>query len=205
MESLISLIPVELAEPGDRFIPCPKTLGWTRATFLDPGSSLYNVEHDHLNSAEIGFLWTNAENFKRGKRIVGTAEIATPPPSLPKWAKARWYQQLKEWFGDKDLDFVVTLYAPYFAGVDEIEQCSGAEHELYHCGQAFDGFGCPKFRKDGRPTFAIRGHDVEEFVGIYRRYGFEAGAGESKALVDIARSTSEITRKNFAGMCGTCQ
>jgi hypothetical protein len=201
---LLSLIPVELAEPGDRFIPCPRTLEWLRETFLNQDSPLYNVEHDHLNSANIGVLWTNAENSRHGKRIVGTAELATPPPSLPKWAKARWVQQLREWFGD-DLDFIITLYAPYFAGADELTQYSGPEHELYHCGQKLDEFGFPKFRRDGRPVFSIRGHDVEEFVGIMKRYGPTAGAGDSLTFAMAAQMTPEITRKDFAGMCGTCQ
>lgn len=203
--SLVSLIPVELAEPGDKFIPCPKTLAWVRATFLNPDAPLYNVEHDHLNSADIGVLWTNAPNSRHGKRIVGTAELATPPPSLQKWAKARWSQQVAEWFGDVDLDFIITLYAPYFAGADEITCYSGPEHELFHCGQKLDEFGFPKFRKDGRPVFSIRGHDVEEFVGIMKRYGPTAGAGDTLAFTMASRIAPEIMRKDFAGMCGTCQ
>lgn len=205
-ESLKSLIPVELAESGGSFVPCPKTLEWLRGTFLNEDSPLYNVEHDHLNSAAIGVLWTNAHNSRHGKQIVGTAEIAKPPASLSKWAKARWEHQMAQWFGDAALDFVITLYAPYFAGVDELEQYSGAEHELYHCGQALDQFGLPKFsRTTGKPVFAIRGHDVEEFVGIMKRYGATAGAGESLAFAIASRITPEITRKDFAGMCGTCK
>ncbi len=204
--SIVPLIPVELAEPGDKFIPCPKTSDWLRETFLNKNSPLYNVEHDHLNSAEIGVLWTNAYNSRHMKQIVGTAELAKPPASLSKWAKARWEYQMLQWFGDKVLDFVITLYAPYFAGVDEVEQCSGTEHELYHCGQALDGFGLPKFsRTTGKPIFGIRGHDVEEFVGIMKRYGPTAGAGDSLAFAMVSRIDPEITRKDFAGMCGTCK
>lgn len=205
-ESLASLIPPVLAEPGGQFIPCPKTLGWIRETFLDADSLLYNVEHDHLNSADIGILWTNAENSRQMKRVVGTAETGNPPNSLSgKWAKARWLQQTQEWFGQDGPDFIITLSAPYFAGATDIEQCAIIEHELYHCGQKMDAFGCPKFTKAGKPVFGIRGHDVEEFVGVMRRYGVSGGAGESKAFVDAALKEPEIAHASIAGMCGTCR
>nr|WP_271894430.1 putative metallopeptidase [Phyllobacterium sp. IY22] len=46
------------------------------------------------------------------------------------------------------------------------------EHELYHAGQDRDSFGAPKFRKStGLPVFILRGHDIEEFIGVVRRYG----------------------------------
>ena len=203
---LASLIPASLAEPGDAFIPCPRTIEWLRETFLNQDSVLYNVEHDHLNSAQIGVLWTNAYNSRHGKQIVGTAELAKPPGSLGKWAKARWEYQIKQWFGDTVLDFIITLYAPYFSAIEEINQCASAEHELYHCGQQKGGFGLPKFsRTTGKPLFTIRGHDAEEFVGIYRRYGYEAGAGDSIALVEAARAKPEIGAAQIAGMCGTCK
>jgi hypothetical protein len=204
--TLSALIPANLVIPGDQFVPCPKTLQWIRDTFLNEDSPLYNVEHDHLNSAQIGVLWTNAYNSRHGKQIVGTAELAKPPASLSKWAKARWEHQMKQWFGDVALDFVITLYAPYFAAIEELNQCASAEHELYHCGQQKDGFGLPKFnRTTGKPLFTIRGHDAEEFVGIYRRYGYQAGAGDSVALVEAAMGKPEIGAAQMALMCGTCK
>lgn len=205
IEPLSSLIPKELTEVGEEFRPCVEAVDWIRDTFLSPESKLYNVEHDHLNSAEMGFLWTNAPNSRHGKRIVGTAELATPPPSLSKWGKARWIWQMKQWFGDHELDFLITLFAPYFAGVEVVEQCSGCEHEVFHCGHKPDALGFPAFSKDGRPKFGIRGHDVEEFTGIMKRYGPTAGAGDSLAFVMATRIEPEITLKDFAGMCGTCQ
>lgn len=207
MSSLLStLIPIELAEPGGQFIPCPKTLEWVRGTFLDPDSPLYNVEHDHLNSAEIGVLWTNAPNSRHMREIVGTAELAKPPSSLSKWAKARFEFQKEQWFHPLNVDFIITLYAPYFAGAAEIEQYAICEHELYHCGQKRDMFGLPKFgQKSGKPIFGIRGHDVEEFVGIMRRYGPAGSAGDSKAFIEAASKEPEIGYAQIAGMCGTCR
>jgi hypothetical protein len=204
-QTLSSLIPVELAEPGERFIPCPKTLKWIRNTFLDHDSPLYNVEHDHLNSAEIGILWTNVPNSRHMRPIVGQAELCAPPGSLNKWAKARWWAQVEEWFGRTDLDFILTFYAPYFVGAPEIHGLTVPDHELYHCGHNQDEFGFPKFRKDGRPVFGIRGHDIEEFVGIYRRYGIEAGAGDSKVLAQVVKGEPEIAPASVAALCGVCR
>lgn len=203
---LSSLIPVELAEPGGQFIPCPKTLEWIRETFLNQDSPLYNVEHDHLNSASIGVLWTNVPNSRHMRSIVATAELCLPPNSLGKWAKARWLHQVEQWFGSSDLDFIITLFAPYFAGALPIEQFATCDHELYHCGQKRDGFGLPMFKKKtGKPVFAMRGHEVEEFVGIMRRYGPSGGAGESKAFIEAALKEPEIASANIARMCGTCR
>lgn len=203
---LSNLIPVELAEPGDKFIPCPKTLTWLRETFLHPDSALYNVEHDHLNSAEIGVLWTNAPNTRHMCTIVASAELAKPPTSLGKWAKAKWLYQLEQWFGTTALDFIITFFAPFFVGTDEIQHFAVPDHELYHCGQQRDSFGLPKFsKKTGKPIFGLRGHDFEDFTGIYRRYGLQAGAGESAALLDLAGREPEIGMAQIAGMCGTCR
>lgn len=204
--SLASLIPVALAEPGGQFIPCQKTLEWIRETFLNQDSPLYNVEHDHLNSAAIGVLWTNAPNSRHMRTIVATAELAKPPSSLSKWAKARYEYQTEQWFHPLSLDFIITLYAPYFAGATEVEQCAVAEHELYHCGQKKDLFGLPMFsKKSGKPTYGIRGHDVEEFVGIMRRYGPSGGAGDSRAFIEAALKEPEIGYAQISGMCGTCK
>lgn len=204
--SIQSLIPVELADVGGAFIPCPKTAAWLRDTFLVQDSPLYNVEHDHLNSAQIGVLWTNVPNARHMRTIVATAELALPPHSLGKWAKARWAYQTEQWFHPIEADFIITLYAPYFAGASEIEQFAVCDHELYHCGQQRDIFGLPKFKKKtGKPVFGLRGHDVEEFVGIMRRYGPSGAARESRAFVDAALRKPEIGNAQIAGMCGTCR
>ncbi|MQV21573.1 hypothetical protein GHK65_14775 [Sinorhizobium meliloti] len=39
-------------------------------------------------------------------------------------------------------------------------------------------------RASGAPVFTIRGHNVEEFVGVVRRYG--ANAAGVRAIVDAA-------------------
>jgi len=100
------------------------------------------------------------------------------------------------------VDFLLTFDAVYCAQASDVEWCALVEHELYHCAQETDGFGQPKFTKDGLPKFAMKGHDVEEFVGVVRRYG--AVSPEVQALVEAAKKAPEIAAVHVAQMCGTC-
>lgn len=195
------LPPPDLDLVGD-FRPAPGVEEWVRSTFLEPDAPLHNPAHSHLSTATTGFVWTTEEAKRRGKRIVGQAEI--PNPRGNPWSKARQEHQLRQWF-KRPLDFLVTLDAQYAAEADDLAWCALVEHELYHCGQAIDEFGSPKFRQsDGRPIWCIRGHDVEEFVGVVERYGADAGAGDTAALVKAGKRKPTIGQAKVAGACGTC-
>jgi hypothetical protein len=196
--------PRELLVPSavDRFVPAPELVAWARATFVDRDGVLRNVDHAHLASATIGALWTDAPNSRGMRAVVGTAEI--PVFRGSKWVKARQVAQMIAWFGSLP-DFVLTFSAEYASGAEDATFCSLVEHELYHCGQATDEFGSPKFRKnDGKPVFTIRGHDVEEFVGIVRRYGAARGAGDTAALVEAGKKKPEVAQASIDWACGTC-
>ena len=172
-------------------------------TFIASGAPLENEVHRHLQSATIGFLWSGMGNSRHGNVVVGQAELM-PPPVMGRWAKARALQQLVEWFGDVP-DFLITLDARYADQCSDATFCSLVEHELGHCGQAKDKYGMPAFTKDGRPKLAIRGHDLEEFVSIDRRYGVGAAAGATRALVEAAKETPLIGRASISQACGTCR
>jgi hypothetical protein len=60
----------------------------------------------------------------------------------------------------------------------------------------------PKFNKAGKPVFAMRGHDVSEFVGVVRRYG--PTASHIDALVEAATSKPLIAQARIARACGAC-
>lgn len=171
-------------------------------TFIVEEAPLLNDEHAHLRFADIGFLWTNVSNGRYGKRIVGQCEPGEPR-AMGKWAKARAEMQINDWFGTIP-DFIITLDAIYATQCGDAEFMALVEHELLHAGQERDEFGSPKFRKSGAPAFAMRGHDVEEFVSIVRRYGVGAAAGETFALVEAAKNAPSIGAVSIAQACGTC-
>lgn len=186
---------------GLDFAPSEELAEWARAVFLEPDGPLFNEDHAHLDSATIGFAWAGQENSRNGRRILGLTELM-PPQGMGRWQKARAAQQMADWFGDVP-DFLITIDA-VAGGFDDASFCALVEHELYHCAQQRDAFGMPKFNRDsGEPMWAVRGHDVEEFVGVVSRYGTEATgttefvkAGSRKAVVAVA---------DLSIACGTCQ
>ena len=197
--------PSELVEISGRdiFMPAPDLMEWINAAYLDEDGMLFTFDHDHLREAEVACLWTNAENSRHARCIVGQAEIPPGPPRGGKWALARVKFQLEEWFGYQP-DFLITIDALYAAGVDNADFCSLVDHELYHCAQDTDEFGMPKFNKTtGLPSYCIRGHDVEEFVGVVRRFGIGTVA-DGPEFVIAAAAKPEIAPAKLAHACGTC-
>ncbi|WP_313522550.1 putative metallopeptidase [Shinella sp.] len=187
---------------GSHFTPALDLTEWVQVTFLDEASPVANPEHAHLVDAHIGCLWAAVENTRKGKRVIGQCETGTPQGAMGKWAKARVEQQITEWFGSVP-DFIITLDANYCAACGDAEFMALVEHELYHAAQDVDSFGAPKFNSQtGRPVFTIRGHDVEQFIGVVRRYG--ADAAGVRELVDAANRPPEVARAHIEHACGTC-
>lgn len=192
--------PADAIEPlPEIFIPASDLAAWIRATFIDDSGPLYNPDHAHLGAALIGCLWTNVPNTRKMKGIAAQAEM--PRAQGDAWTRARQEHWMREWFGDEP-DFVITVDAPLAAVLTDVQFCALVEHELYHCAQATDGDGLPKFTKDGNPVFAMKGHDVEEFVGVVRRYG-AVGAGIAE-LVEAANAGPTISTAHASWACGTC-
>lgn len=133
------------------------------------------------------------------RHVIGTAEDPSPTGGS-KWRNARSEIQLRSWFGTVP-DFLITLYAPFLSQADNRTFCSVVEHELYHCTQRLDEYGSPKFKQDGSPVFGIRGHDVEEFIGVAVRYGMTADLAK---LFDAVKLTKQVSDSTIEGVCGTC-
>jgi putative metallopeptidase len=190
--------PADLALTGE-FRPAPDVTAWLMRALIDPEATMANEDHAHLRSATFGVLWTNVSNSRQMRRIIGTAE--QPIFRGTKWSKARQEQQIEEWFGDLP-DFLITFDADWASQASDVEWCAVAEHELYHCAQDRDLYGMPKFRQDGSPSFAMRGHDVEEFVGIVRRYG--AVSSEVRAMVEAAQQNPAVADFDVRRSCGAC-
>lgn len=184
------------------FEPAKELGEWVKSVIITEGGALFNPDHVHLAEAAIGWLWTNTDNSKKGRRVIGQAE--EPVFRCGKWQKARQELQVMNWFGDIP-DFIITLDANYCFDCSDSELLSLIEHELYHCAQATDEFGAPRFNRDtGMPVFCLRGHDVEEFIGVVRRYGVGCQNGQLAQLVNAANRAPEVTRASISAACGTC-
>lgn len=196
------LPPEELIEDivNDLFVPDDDLRSWIIDTFIAETGHLANPDHAHLRDAFLGALWTNCDNSRNMRSVIGQAELM-PPMAMGKWQRARATQQVVEWFGELP-DFLLTFSAPAAATMDDASFCALIEHELYHCAQKLDRYGMPAFDKEGQPVFAIRGHDVEEFVGVVARYGAQA-AGVTE-MVEAAKRGPLVGMASIAGACGTC-
>jgi hypothetical protein len=193
---------LDINEGLNRFLPAPSFNLFLEQTILDEDHFLFNEEHLHLAKATIGFLWTNAPNTRQMKRIVGTAEM--PLFRGNRWQKARQEQQLEQWFGLQP-DFLITFDATFWAESNAAERLCVFEHELYHCAQARDAWGLPRFsRRTGKPIFAMRGHDIENFVGVIRRYGAKASGQDTVDFVNAAMQEPLIMEAGISALCGTC-
>lgn len=186
----------ELAREG--FAPDKSLEAWIRHHFIREGGTLSNPDHAHLEYAHIGVLWTNVPNRHQQRWIAGTAEC--PQTQGNAWKRGRGDYQLRQWFSTEP-DFLITLYAPLLAKLGDRDFCMVIEHELYHCAQDTTRDGSPRFHRDGRPMFAIRGHDVEEFIGVVRRYG---ARGDALAFTQAARRKPTVRDPELALACGTC-
>lgn len=110
--------------------------------------------------------------------------------------------QVRRWRGAVP-DSIVTIDALYAAECGDAEICALVEHELYHCAQNRDAFGAPRFTRYGLPIWTMRGHDVEEFVGVVRRYGSDAAG--LRNLIEAAACQPQIGRAAVAHLCGSCR
>jgi hypothetical protein len=194
--------PAEIvADMMPRFEPAPELEHWARVNFISEFSPINNPDHEHLQQASLGFLWTNVENNRQMRQVLGQCELM-PPQAMGKWQRARAKLQIEQWFG-RELDFLITISTTAGMLRDDVSFMALVEHELYHAGQDRDAYGQPKFsRETGAPVFAIRGHDVEEFVGVVRRYGAQAAGVEE--LVRAANKGATVAEGNIARACGTC-
>ncbi len=185
----------------DCFKPAPEVLDWIGREILSEDGRIHNPDHAHLIDADLEILWAPAGFAKQMRKVIGQAEEVMIRAGG--WQKMRQEEQFVGWFG-RVPTFVITLDASYCAQCSDAEWCALVEHELYHLAQKNDEFGAPAFTKEGRPKIGIRGHDVEEFVGVVRRYGVGDPNGAIGQLARAARNQPEINLASIAGACGTC-
>ncbi|WP_027921506.1 putative metallopeptidase [Pseudomonas sp. URMO17WK12:I12] len=187
-----------LSDFGIRLTPAPEVWEWLSSEILADTGSIHNEDHAHLIDADVRFMWASSHFEKQGRTVLGqTEQVAFRAGG---WQKARMEQQMFDWFGDVPA-FIITLAADYCDTCSDTDFCALVEHELYHIAQATDKYGQPAFTEEGSPKLKMRGHDVEEFVGVVRRYGASA---DVQALVDAANRPAEVGTLNISRACGTC-
>lgn len=189
----------------EAFVAAPELEGWIRATFLNSEHRLFNADHAHLADADIGCLWTNAEEKQKGLVVAATAEM--PSVLGARWCKAKARVQITDWFGERATqsglpDFILTFDSVIAAATPNIEWCARVDHELYHCGQLTDEEGEPRYGFGGAPLFAIKAHDVEAWVGVAERFG--PVERNVRRLVEACKREPLIARADVQFACGTC-
>lgn len=185
--------------PYTQIIPSSEISEWVNQNILSEEGRIHNPDHIHLLDADVAFMWASGAFEKKGCYVLGQCEQVMLRAGG--WQKARMEQQMHEWFG-RIPKFIITLAADYCVQCNDVEFCALVEHELYHIAQATDDYGAPKFNKEtGMPVLKLRGHDVEEFVGVVRRYGASKDVQE---MVDAANRPAEVAHIDVARACGTC-
>lgn len=183
------------------FMPAPEVRDWLLATFVEEGAPLHNADHAHLLTADLEVLWAAGGFAKQGRIVVGTAEQVAFRAGG--WQKERQEFQMLQWFG-RIPKFLITLDGAYAREAADAEFCALVEHEMYHIAHKLDDAGQPAFDREGNPKLEIRGHDVEEFVGVVARYGVGHPEGKLAQLVAAANSGPSVKPLRIAQACGTC-
>lgn len=184
--------------PYTNLAPAPEVLAWVEEAVLADDGPLHNPDHSHLIDADLEFLWASQAFAKQGRTVIGQCEEVAFRAGG--WQKARQEQQFREWFG-RTPKFVITLAADYCAQCSDAEFCALVEHELFHIAHLSDKHGSPAFGQDGLPKLGLRGHDVEEFIGVVARYG---PSREVAQMIEAAKGAPQVGAANIAHACGTC-
>ncbi|KNX82069.1 putative metallopeptidase, partial [Acinetobacter baumannii] len=117
------------------------------------------------------------------------------------WRKARQEQQMRDWFGFVPT-YLITIDATFCDKANDREFCALLEHELYHIGVERDEDGEMIFSSStGLPKHYLAGHDVEEFVGVTKRWGASQSV---KRIVEAAKNPPFVSKLDISKCCGNC-
>ncbi|PJG42613.1 hypothetical protein XA39_11955 [Acinetobacter tandoii] len=72
--------------------------------------------------------------------------------------------------------------------------------ELIHDDETFLAFAWASSACMAKKRMVV-GHDVEEFVGVVKRWG---ASNNVKRLVEVAKQAPFVSEKNITACCGTC-
>jgi Putative phage metallopeptidase len=147
--------------------------------------------------ATIDWLFKRDEKIRGGRQILGAVHM----PKVPGELNPCFGWMLERVFGRKP-DFLVILDRNYWlepsethAAIPHLREIL-VYHELTHCIHQVDREGGKRYDHDERPIWGLRGHDVEEFTAVARRYGawnteLESFCAAVEAHAAEARLTSQ--------------
>ncbi|WP_332604761.1 putative metallopeptidase [Acinetobacter sp. ESBL14] len=202
--------PTELMDKADeeeaiRLAPAPDLMDWVVKNFLTIGGPLHNPDHDHIaelihdNEEFLAFAWASSACVAKKRMVLGQCEKVMF--NQGGWRKARQEQQMRDWFGYVPV-YLITIDASFCEQASDPDFCALIEHELYHIGVERDEDGEPLLSDmTGLPKHYLTGHDVEEFVGVVKRWGASENV---KRLIEVAKQAPFVSDVNISRCCGTC-
>ncbi|RZG79499.1 hypothetical protein EXE06_18550 [Acinetobacter pittii] len=210
MDQIRPFPPQELIDKADeedaiRLAPALDLMNWVIANFLTIGGPLHNPDHDHIaelihdNEEFLAFAWASSACMAKKRMVLGQCEKVMF--NQGGWKKARQEQQMRDWFGYVPV-YLITIDASYCDQATDRDFCALIEHELYHIGVERDEDGDPIISDmTGLPKHYLAGHDVEEFVGVVKRWGADESV---KRLIEVAKQAPFVSDVNISKCCGTC-
>lgn len=188
-----------------RLAPAPDLMNWVITNFLTIGGPLHNPDHDHIaellhdNEEFLACAWASSACVAKKRMVLGQCEKVMF--NQGGWKKARQEQQMRDWFGYVPT-YLITIDASYCDQATDRDFCALIEHELYHIGVERDEDGEPLYSDvTGLPKHYLAGHDVEEFVGVVKRWGADESV---KRLIEVAKQAPFVSDVNISKSCGTC-
>lgn len=188
-----------------RLVPAPDLMNWVITNFLTVGGLLHNPDHDHIaellhdNEEFLAFAWASSAFKSKQAMVLGQCEKVMF--NQGGWKKARQEQQMRDWFGFIPT-YLITIDATFCDKANDSEFCALLEHELYHIGVECDEDGEMIFSSStGLPKHYLAGHDVEEFIGVTKRWGASKSV---KRLVEVAKNPPFVSNLDISKCCGNC-
>ncbi|EMP7264764.1 putative metallopeptidase [Acinetobacter baumannii] len=192
-------------EEALRLIPAPDLKQWVVANFLTLGGPLHNPDHDHIaemlhdNEGFLAFAWASSAYTRAKRMVLGQCEKVMFQQGG--WKKARQEQQMRDWFGFVPV-YLITIDASFCEKANDSEFCALLEHELYHIGVERDSYGEIIYSDHtGLPKHYLAGHDVEEFIGVVKRWGANENV---KRLIEVAKNPPFVSDLDISKCCGNC-
>lgn len=210
MEQIRPFPPQDLIDKAEedeaiRLAPAPDLMNWVIKNFLTIGGPLHNPDHDHIaellhdNEEFLAFAWASSACVAKKRMVLGQCEKVMF--NQGGWKKARQEQQMRDWFGYVPT-YLITIDASYCDQATDRDFCALIEHELYHIGVERDQDGELLYSDmTGLPKHYLAGHDVEEFVGVVKRWGADESV---KRLIEVAKQAPFVSDVNISKCCGTC-